>query len=86
MWYGGGGSLQSSGLSLPEWSVPAGSRRYLGRTPEVQIAILAVRKVPVEIYEIYPHASVLKLLVLIINLAIVSYLIYLVRNRNLDLG
>jgi uncharacterized membrane protein (DUF2068 family) len=66
--------------------VPAESRRYQGRTAEVQVVILAIRKVPVEIYEKYRHANAPKVLVPIINTVLVGYLIHLVRNKSSDLG
>ncbi len=37
--------------------------------------------VPVEIYEIYRHPSAVKVAVLVINIAIVGYLIYRIRNK-----
>src|ERR1700716_146479 len=39
--------------------------------------------VPVEIYEIYRHPTPLKILALIINLAVVAYLIHRIRNPRL---
>ena len=37
--------------------------------------------VPVEIYEIHRHPSPVKILVLIINFAVVGYLVYRIRNQ-----
>lgn len=37
--------------------------------------------IPIESYEIYRHPSVVKVLVLILNLAIVAYLIYRIRRN-----
>src|SRR5579863_8379540 len=37
--------------------------------------------VPVEVYEIYRHPSALKVAVLVINIGIVCYLIYRIRNE-----
>ncbi|MGC2477136.1 MAG: DUF2127 domain-containing protein [Candidatus Sulfotelmatobacter sp.] len=37
--------------------------------------------VPVEAYEIYGHASVMKVLVLMLNIAVVGYLIYRIRTE-----
>jgi len=37
--------------------------------------------VPVEIYELYRHPTATKILVLIINIAVVAYLIYRIRTR-----
>jgi uncharacterized membrane protein (DUF2068 family) len=42
--------------------------------------IITSSLVPVEIYEICRHLSIIKILVLIINLAIVAYLVYRIRT------
>ncbi len=42
--------------------------------------IITSSLVPVEIYELYRHPSASKILVLIINIAVVIYLIYRIRN------
>jgi uncharacterized membrane protein (DUF2068 family) len=42
--------------------------------------------VPVELYEIYLHPSPLKVLVLIINIAVVGYLLYRIRDERADLS
>lgn len=43
--------------------------------------IITSSLVPVEVYEICRHPSALKILVLILNIAVVAYLIYLIRNE-----
>jgi uncharacterized membrane protein (DUF2068 family) len=44
-------------------------------------AIITSSLVPVEIYEIYRHPSAVKVAVLVLNLAIVAYLIYRIRGK-----
>ena len=43
--------------------------------------IITSSLVPVELYEIYRHPSAVKVAVLVINLAIVGYLIYHIRSK-----
>jgi uncharacterized membrane protein (DUF2068 family) len=43
--------------------------------------IITSSLVPVEIYEIYRHPSAVKVALLVINLAIVGYLIYRIRSK-----
>jgi uncharacterized membrane protein (DUF2068 family) len=43
--------------------------------------IITTSLVPVEIYEIYRHPSALKCLVLILNIVVVGYLLYRIRNE-----
>jgi uncharacterized membrane protein (DUF2068 family) len=43
--------------------------------------IITTSLIPVEIYEIYRHLSALKCLVLILNVAVVGYLLYRIRNE-----
>jgi uncharacterized membrane protein (DUF2068 family) len=43
--------------------------------------IITSSLVPVEVYQIYLHPSPLKILVLILNFAVVAYLIYRIRNE-----
>jgi uncharacterized membrane protein (DUF2068 family) len=43
--------------------------------------IITSSLVPVEVYEIHRHPSALKVLVLILNIAVVAYLIYRIRNE-----
>ena len=73
----GVGSLVYAGLFLIEgiglWMV----RRWA----EWFTVIVTSSLIPVEIYEIHRHPSPLKILVLIINLAVVGYLAYRIRNR-----
>jgi uncharacterized membrane protein (DUF2068 family) len=38
--------------------------------------------VPVEIYEIFHHPTVVKIIVLTINIAVVAYLIYRIRSES----
>jgi uncharacterized membrane protein (DUF2068 family) len=72
----GVGSFVYAGLFLIEgiglWMV----RRWA----EWFTVIVTSSLVPVEIYEIQRHPSPLKILVLIINLAVVGYLAYRIRN------
>jgi uncharacterized membrane protein (DUF2068 family) len=44
--------------------------------------ILTATLVPVEIYELYRHPSVAKVFILLVNLAIVGFLIHLIRHKN----
>jgi uncharacterized membrane protein (DUF2068 family) len=72
----GVGSFVYAGLFLIEgiglWMV----RRWA----EWFTVIVTSSLVPVEIYEIHRHPSPVKILVLIINLAVVGYLAYRIRN------
>lgn len=43
--------------------------------------IITSSLVPVEIYEIFHHLTVVKIIVLIINIAVVAYLVYRIRNE-----
>jgi uncharacterized membrane protein (DUF2068 family) len=43
--------------------------------------IITSSLVPVEIYEMYRHPSAIKILVLIVNVAVVGYLLYRIRNE-----
>lgn len=43
--------------------------------------IITTSLVPVEIYEIYRHPSAAKCLVLVLNIAVVGYLLYRIRNE-----
>jgi uncharacterized membrane protein (DUF2068 family) len=36
--------------------------------------------IPVEVYEIFLHASIVKIVVLVVNVAVVGYLIYRIRS------
>jgi uncharacterized membrane protein (DUF2068 family) len=44
--------------------------------------IITTSLVPVELYEIYRHPSVIKCLVLVLNIAVVGYLLYRIRNEH----
>jgi uncharacterized membrane protein (DUF2068 family) len=72
----GVGSFVYAGLFLTEgiglWMV----RRWA----EWFTVIVTSSLVPVEIYEIQRHPSPVKILVLMINLAVVGYLVYRIRN------
>lgn len=46
--------------------------------------IITTSLVPVELYEIYRHPSVIKGLVLVLNIAVVGYLLYRIRNGTDD--
>ena len=72
----GAGSFIYAGLFLTE-----GVGLWLAsRWGEWLTVIITSSLVPVEIYEIFHHLSVIKILVLITNLAIVAYLVYRIRN------
>ena len=43
--------------------------------------IITTSLVPVEIYEIYRHPSAIKCLVLVVNIAVVGYLLYRIRHE-----
>jgi uncharacterized membrane protein (DUF2068 family) len=43
--------------------------------------IITISLVPLEIYEIHRHPSVMKCLILAINIAVAAYLIYRIRNE-----
>ena len=47
--------------------------------------IITTSLVPVELYEIYRHPSVIKCLVLVLNIAVVGYLLYRIRNEPEDI-
>jgi uncharacterized membrane protein (DUF2068 family) len=71
------GSLLYAGLFLTE-----GTGLWLRkRWGEWLTVILTSSLIPVEIYEIYRHLSVLKLGVLAVNVAIVAYLIFRIRSQ-----
>jgi uncharacterized membrane protein (DUF2068 family) len=46
--------------------------------------IITTSLVPVEIYEIHRHPSAIKCLVLIVNIAVVGYLLYRIRHEGSD--
>src|SRR6202051_2687162 len=43
--------------------------------------IIITSLIPVEVYEIYRHPSPIKILVVIVNIAVVGYLVYRIRNE-----
>jgi uncharacterized membrane protein (DUF2068 family) len=47
--------------------------------------IITTSLVPVELYEIYRHPNVIKCLVLVLNIAVVGYLLYRIRNEHQDI-
>jgi uncharacterized membrane protein (DUF2068 family) len=47
--------------------------------------IITTSLVPIEVYEIYRHPSAIKCLVLILNIAVVVYLLYRIRNERRDI-
>ena len=49
-------------------------------------AIITTSLVPVEVYEIHRHPSAIKCLVLILNIAVVGYLLHRIRNEPPDIG
>jgi uncharacterized membrane protein (DUF2068 family) len=48
--------------------------------------ILTTSLIPVEVYEIYHHRSAIKCLILIVNIAVVVYLLYRIRNERVSVG
>ena len=54
---------------------------FLKRWAEWFTIIITSSLVPVEVYEIHPHPTPLKLAVLVINVAIVAYLVLRVRGK-----
>ena len=74
----GAGSFIYAGLFLTEGIGLWMAKRW----GEWLTVIITSSLVPVEIYEIFHHISVIKILVLIINLAIVAYLVYRIRTDN----
>jgi uncharacterized membrane protein (DUF2068 family) len=73
------GSFVYAGLFLTEgiglW--------LLKRWAEWFTIILTSTLIPVEVYEVFRHANALRVLVLAINVALVVYLVHLVRNKAL---
>jgi|ERR1700680_5145512 uncharacterized membrane protein (DUF2068 family) len=58
----------------------------LKRWAEWFTVIITGSLVPIELYQIYLHPSLMKVLVLIINIAVVGYLVYRIRTERSDLG
>jgi uncharacterized membrane protein (DUF2068 family) len=78
----GVGSFIYAGLFLTEgiglWLVK--------RWAEWFSVIITTSLVPVEVYEIYRHPSWVKCLVLILNIAVVGYLLYRIRNERREIA
>ena len=76
----GVGSFIYAGLFLTEgiglWLVK--------RWAEWFSVIITSSLLPIEVYEIHRHPSLLKCLVLIVNIAVVVYLLYRIRNEPAD--
>jgi uncharacterized membrane protein (DUF2068 family) len=72
----GAGSFIYAGLFLTEGIGLWMAKRW----GEWFTVIITSSLVPVEIYEIFHHVSMIKIFVLIINLAIVAYLVYRIRT------
>ena len=76
----GAGSLIYAGLFLTE-----GIGLWLQkRWGEWATVIITGSGIPLEVYEIHRHLSALKIVVLVINVAVVGYLIYRIRKENAD--
>ena len=58
----------------------------LKRWAEWFSVIITTSLIPIEIYEIYRHPSAIKCLVLVVNIAVVLYLLYRIRNERADIG
>ena len=58
----------------------------LKRWAEWFTVIITGSLVPIELYHIYIHPSLMKVLVLSINVAVVGYLVYRIRKERSDLG
>jgi uncharacterized membrane protein (DUF2068 family) len=73
------GSLLYAGLFLTE-----GIGLWLEkRWAEWLTVIITSSLIPIEIYEIFHHATPVKIFVLLINIAIVTYLVYRIRNKRM---
>ena len=78
----GVGSFLYAGLFLIE-----GTGLWLGRRWGEWVTIVITGSLlPIEIYEIFRHASTVKFLVLTLNAAILAYLIYMVRTERQTSG
>lgn len=73
----GVGSLIYAGLFLTEgiglW--------MMKRWAEWFTTIITGSLIPIEVYEIYRHPTPIKILLLVINIAVVGYLLYRIRNE-----
>jgi uncharacterized membrane protein (DUF2068 family) len=73
------GSLLYAGLFLTE-----GIGLWLEkRWAEWLTVIITSSLIPIEIYEIFHHTTPVKIFVLLINIAIVTYLVYRIRNKRM---
>lgn len=73
------GSMVYAGLFLTE-----GIGLWLEkRWAEWLTVIITSSLIPIEIYEIYRHPTAIKLAVLLINIAIVAYLLYRIRDKRM---
>ena len=74
------GSMIDAGLFLTE-----GIGLWFGkRWAEWLTVIITSSLIPIEIYEIYRHPTPVKIAVILINIAIVAYLVYRIRNQTSD--
>ena len=74
------GSMIYAGLFLTE-----GIGLWFGkRWAEWLTVIITSSLIPIEIYEIYRHPTPVKIAVILINIAIVAYLVYRIRNQTSD--
>ena len=73
------GSMIYAGLFLTE-----GIGLWLEkRWAEWLIVVITSSLIPIEIYEIYRHPTAIKIAVLLINIAIVAYLLYRIRGKRM---
>jgi uncharacterized membrane protein (DUF2068 family) len=73
------GSIVYAGLFLTE-----GIGLWLEkRWAEWLTVIITSSLIPIEIYEIYRHQTAIKIAVLLINIAIVAYLLYRIRDKRM---
>lgn len=75
------GSVVYAGFFLTE-----GIGLWFGkRWAEWLTVIITGSLIPFEIYEIYRHPAPVKIAVLVLNIAVVAYLVYRIRDKNSDL-
>ena len=58
----------------------------LQRWAEWFTVVITASLVPFEVYEMYHHPTIAKLLVPMINIAVVGYLLYRIRNESSDMA
>jgi uncharacterized membrane protein (DUF2068 family) len=73
------GSMIYAGLFLTE-GIGLGLEK---RWAEWLTVIITSSLIPIEIYEIYRHPTAIKIAVLLINIAIVAYLLYRIRGKRM---